>query len=321
MKQHCGIGAAGKVAAIVSMVACMAFAGSAQAEDETFVAPVADISTSSDTDGFHSLRLRLGALPSYENTWSHSGAVVQSTRYWHGEFRKDVAAVLGIYRDQRRDTLAGIDVEAGVARVSGHLRPVGEMTLRLSTSLSTAVDLNVSADLVETPRALERGISYTFVAASLEQRLSERFTFTGLAGWQQFTDGNSRPHLRARLIWLAVPDAGITLQLRYRQYWSREPDADGAYFNPQDYRQWLGVVAIRKRYAGWIYSGAVGAGKENSTGAGSHPASLAEARAEGPLGPDARLVLRAAYSRSAGFFDSPDYANRQIGASLVVPFH
>lgn len=295
-------------------------ASGARAEEENYVAPVADITTGSDSEGFHSLRLRLGALPFYDNNWSHSGAVVQATRYSQGEFRKDVAAVLGIYRDQRRDTLAGVDVEAGVARVSGHLRPVGEMTLRLSTSLSTAVDLNVSADLVETPRALERGTAYTFVAASLEQRLSERFTFTGLTGWQQFTDGNARPHLRARLIWLAAPDAGITLQLRYRQYWSREPAAGGAYFNPEDYRQWLGVVAVRKRYAGWIYSGAIGAGQENSTGAGSHPAYLVEARAEGPLGPDARLVVRATYNRSAGFIDSPDYASRQIGASLVLPF-
>lgn len=320
MKLQCGFRQRRMAATIAAALGCIALAGGAWAEDGTFVAPVSDISAGSDSDGFHSLRLRLGVLPSYQNTWSHSGAVVQSTSYSQGEFRKDVAAVLGIYRDQRRDTLAGIDVEAGVARVSGHLRPVGEMTLRLSTSLSTAVDLNASADLVETPRALERGIAYTFVAASLEQRLSERFTVTGLAGWQQFTDGNSRPHLRARLIWLAAPDAGITLQLRYRQYWSGEPDVGGAYFNPGDYRQWLGVMAIRKRHAGWIYSGALGAGQENSTGAGSHPAYLAEARAEGPLGPDARLVVRAAYNRSAGFIDSPDYASRQIGASLVLPF-
>ena len=320
MKQHCGIHHRRMAATIAVAIGCITLAGGARAEEEKYVAPIADISTGSDSDRFHSLRLRLGALPFYENTWSHSGAVVQTTRYSQGEFRTDVAAVLGIYRDQRRDTLAGVDVEAGVARVSGHLRPVGEMTLRLSTSLSTAVDLNVSADLVETPRALERGTAYTFVAASLEQRLSERFTFTGLTGWQQFTDGNARPHLRARLIWLAAPDAGITLQLRYRQYWSREPAAGGAYFNPEDYRQWLGVVAVRKRNAGWIYSGAIGAGQENSTGAGSHPAYLVEARAEGPLGTGARLVVRAAYNRSAGFIDSPDYASRQIGASLVLPF-
>ena len=197
MRQNCGMRHRRMAATFAVAIGGITLAGGARAEEENYVAPVADISTGNDSDGFHSLRLRLGALPFYENTWSHSGAVVQATRYSQGEFRKDVAAVLGIYRDQRRDTLAGVDVEAGVARVSGHLRPVGEMTLRLSTSLSTAVDLNVSADLVETPRALERGTAYTFVAASLEQRLSERFTFTGLAGWQQFTDGNARPHLRA----------------------------------------------------------------------------------------------------------------------------
>ncbi len=320
MKKFRNIRMATIAAVTITTISGVTSVGVARAEEETFVAPMADFSVGSDSDGFKSLRLRLSVLPSYANTWSHSGAVIQSTRYEQGDFRKDVAAVLGIYRDQRRDTLAGVDVEAGVARVAGHLRPVGEMNLRLSTSLNTSVDLIASADLVETPKALERGTAYTFAAASFEQRLSERFTFTGLAGWQHFTDGNSRPHVRARLIWLAIPDAGITLQLRYRQYWSRELDVGGAYFNPQDYRQWLGVVAMRKRHAGWIYSGALGAGQENSTGAGSHPAYLAEARAEGPLGPNARLVLRAAYNRSAGFIDSPDYASRVIGGSVVIPF-
>ena len=134
MKLQCGFRQRRMAATIAAALGCIALAGGAWAEDGTFVAPVSDISAGSDSDGFHSLRLRLGVLPSYENTWSHSGAVVQSTSYSQGEFRKDVAAVLGIYRDQRRDTLAGIDVEAGVARVSGHLRPVGEMTLRLSAA-------------------------------------------------------------------------------------------------------------------------------------------------------------------------------------------
>ncbi|MEP7156891.1 MAG: hypothetical protein ABI905_14020 [Betaproteobacteria bacterium] len=307
--------------AIVVAIACNFLCGAARAaEEENYFAPIVDANSASDTDGFRSLRFRAGALARYENQWSYAGAVAQTTHYSQENYKKDVAAVLGVYRDQRRDNLAGVDIEAGVARVSGRLRPVGDMTLRLSTTLHTAIDLNASADLVETPKALDRAIGYTFVAAGIEQQLDERFTFTGLAGWQHFSDGNSRPHLRARLIWLAVPEQGITLQARYRQYWSRELDVGRAYFNPEDYRQWLGVIAIRKRHAGWVYSGALGAGQETSTGAGTHPAYLAEARIDGPIGPAARLVIRAAYNRSAGFIDSPDYASRMIGASVVVPF-
>jgi hypothetical protein len=290
----------------------------AASDDDSRFAAGGDILATSDTEGLRSLRVRALAL-TYANPWSYAGAEVQSTRYAQGDSRIDVPAVLGVYRDQRRDTLAGVDVEAGVARVSGHLRPIGEAGLRLSRDLSSALDLTASADVVDTPRALERGIGYTFLAAGGEHALGGRFTVAGLAGWQAFSDGNARTHLRARLIWLAVPEEGITLQLRARQYASREEDVEGAYFNPQDYRQWLGVAAIRKRHAGWTFSAALGAGQERSSGLAWRPSYLAEARAEGPIAGDARLVLRAGYNRSAGFVDNPEYAYRYVGANLVIP--
>ncbi len=288
-------------------------------EAETF-ALVADLGVSADTDGFHAIRTRLGGLTPYENRWKFSGVEAQSMHYTQGAYRQDAVAIMGVYRDQRRDSLVGIDAEAGVARIAGHLRPIGDVTLRLSTTLGTAVDLIASADLVETPKALERAIGYTFFAANAERQFGERLTATALAGWQHFSDGNARAHVRARLIWLAMPDAGITLQLRYRQYSTREADVGGAYFNPEDYRQWLVVAAVRRRAAGWIHSGALGAGQEHLTGATRHASYLVEARSEGPISADVRLVLRASYSRSAGFIDSPDYANRLVGGTLVLPF-
>jgi hypothetical protein len=310
-------GAAMRIAVVAT---CIAWAGAAAAEDARYFAPVADVVVATDTDGFHAFRSRAGGLYPYVNSWSYAGAAAQSTHYTQSDFRKDVAGVLGLYRDQRRDTLAGVDVEAGVARVSGRLRPIGDATWRLTPALGTAVDLTASADLVETPKALDRSIGYTFVAAGVEQQFDERFTATGFAGWQSFSDGNARAHLRARLIWLAVPEQGITLQLRYRQFSTREDDVGGAYFNPDVYRQWLGVAAIRKRNAGWVLSGALGAGQEQSTGVDSHPSYLAEARAEGLITGDLRLVLRVGYYRSAGFIDSPNYAYRLFGATLVLPF-
>jgi hypothetical protein len=304
----------------VRIVTCIAWAGTAAAQDAPHFAPFADVVVANDSDGFHAFRARTGGFYPYANPWSHSGAAVQSTRFTQGEFSKDVAGVLGLYRDQRRDSLAGVEVEAGVVRVSGHLRPIGDATWRLTPLPGTAVDLTASADPVETPKALDRGIGYTFLAAGVEQQFGKRFTATGLAGWQSFSDGNSRAHLRARLIWLAVPEQGITLQLRYRQYSTHDADVGGAYFNPDDYRQWLGVAAIRKRYAGWVFSGGLGAGQERSTGDGLHASYIAEARGEGPIAGDVRLALRAGYYRSAGFIDSPNYAYRFVGATLVLPF-
>lgn len=304
--------------ACAALLGAWPFAAPATEEPPAAFAPLVDFAVSADTDGFHASRSRLGELR-YDNPWSYAGVLVQSTRYTQGRFAREVPAVLAAYRDQRRDTLAGVEAEAGVVNVNGHARPIGDVTLRLSKTLGTAVELIASADVVETRKALERGIGHAFLAAGFEHALTERFTAIVLAGWQAFTDGNARPHLRARLVWLAVPEQGVTLQLRYRQYASRDEDVEGAYFNPERYRQWLGVAAIRKRLDGWIYSGALGAGREQLAPGGSRPSYLAEIRAEGPLAGDARLVMRAAYNRSAGYVDAADYAYRQLGLTVLVP--
>jgi hypothetical protein len=301
--------------ALVSAVWCV----NAAAQDESRQALIGSLDFSSDTEGFDALRARAGGLYSYANPWSLTGLEAQSTRYQQKDFHAEVYGVLGLYRNQRRDTLAGIDIEAGVARVSGRLRPIGEASWRLTPTAASSVALTASADLVETAPALESGIGSTFITVSGEQQFAERFTATGLAGWQDFTDRNSRTHLRASLIWLAVPAAGMTMQVRYRQYASSEADVSGAYFNPNRYRQWLGVVAIRKRHAGWILSGALGAGQEHLIGADSHSSYLAEFRADGPIIGAARLLVRAGYYRSAGFIDSPDYAYQVASATVVVP--
>ncbi len=291
----------------------------AAAQEPTSQTPFADFVASSDTEGFHALRKRAGLFDPYSNPWSYTGVAVQSTRYSQGAFHREVSGAVLQYRDQRRDTLAGLDLEAGAVSVSGHLRPVGDVTLRMTPTLGTSVDLIAAADLVETRKALDRGIGYTFVAAAVERQFGERFTTIGLAGWQSFSDGNSRVHLRARAIWLVVPEHGVSLQGRYRQYSSRDSDVGGAYFNPDTYRQWLAVAAIRKRHAGWVFSAAVGAGQEDTGDGGPHASYLAEARGEGPIGGEARLVLRAGYYRSAGFVGDPDYGYRMVGANVVVP--
>ena len=300
--------------------ASLAASGPATSQVDPGRALGSDVFVTRDSDGMAATRARATGLAAYANPWSYSGIAVQSVRYGQGDFRVHVPAVLGVYRDQRRDTLAGIDIEAGVARVAGHLRPVGEATFRWHPAAATAVDLAVSADLVETQAALRRGIGYTFASAAVEHELGERLTVAGLAGWQSFSDGNARTHLRGRAIWLAVPEHGVSLQLRMRQYASRDDDVGGAYFNPDDHRQWLGVAAIRKRHAGWTFSAALGAGQERSSGLGWRPAYLAEVRAEGAVAGNVRLVVRAGYNRSAGFVDDPDYAHRFVGLGIVIPF-
>jgi len=279
-----------------------------------------DVSASEDASHFHTLRLRAGALLRYESPFDYAGVAAQTTRYEQSGWQRDAQAVMLLWRNQHRDTLAGTIAEAGLVRIGGRTRPIGDVTWSLRPATHTGIELLAAGDLVETRRALERATAYTFAGISAEQQVSERFTVIGLAGYQHFTDGNARVHLRGRMIWLLVPEHGITAQVRYRQFESNQIDVDDAYFNPGRYRELQGAVAIRKRYAGWIWSGTLAAGRERIDGTVEHPTALAELRTEGTIGNGVRLALHVSYNRSAGFAVADRYWYRVIGASVIVPF-
>jgi hypothetical protein len=280
-------------------------------------AVLGNLEFASDTDGFHASRFRTGGLYPYTSWFDHLGAAAQTTHYSQGGWSRDANAVLGIWRNQAPATLAGVNAEAGVVQVAGHTRGVGDATWGFRPAADTGIELIAAGDLVATQKAIDRAIAYGFFAASVEQSFAERFTAIGLLGYQPFTDGNDRLHFRARLIWQAAPDYGINLQLRWRQYDSRKDDVEGAYFNPDRYRQWQGVVAFRRRFGSWTWLGGVGAGRETINGTDSNPVRMAEIRAEGALSDAVRLAWHASYNRSTGFVDAPDYAYREIGVTLI----
>jgi hypothetical protein len=301
------------------VLAALAFvlASSAHAEAP---AALGNFDVSSDTDGFHAARVRVGGLDPYGSYVDHFGVAVQTTRYSQSDWSRNAAGVVGLWRNQDPKTLAGINAEAGVVNVAGHTRGVGDVTWGLRPEPETGVELIAAGDLVGTQKAIERAIAYGFFAASVEHTFAERFTAIGLAGYQSFTDGNDRLHLRARLIWQAVPEYGVNVQLRWRQYESRKDDVDGAYFNPDRYRQWQAALGMRRRFGSWVWIGSLGAGRETINGTDTHPVRVAEIRGEGALTDRLRLALYALYSRSTGYVDSPDYSYRQAGITLIYPF-
>ena len=291
---------------------------SAAAHAQTAV--LGDVSAIGDSDNFDSLRLRGGALLDYQSPFRYAGVAAQTTHYSQSGWNADAPAVLFLWRNQQRDTLAGTIAEGGVVRVAGRTRLIGDATWSLRPAKRTGVELLASSDLVETHRAIEDATAYTFGGVSVEQDLSKRFTAIGLAGVQRFTDGNERVHLRGRLIWLLVPEQGISAQLRWRQFRSDQLDVGNAYFNPERYREWQAALAMRKRYAGFVWSATVAAGREAIDRNIRQTTKLAEVRAEGNVGKGMRLAVHASYNRSAGFGTSPQYSYRTIGMTLIVPF-
>jgi hypothetical protein len=51
----------------------------------------------------------------------------------------------------------------------------------------------------------------------------------------------------------------------------------------------------------------------------SRSPTIAALRGEGPIGGNTRLAVQAAYNRSAGFSNSPDYWYTLVGVTLIVP--
>jgi hypothetical protein len=299
--------------------AALAFALAASAPAQS-PAVLGNVDYASDTDGFHATRVRAGALASYRSAFEYAGVAAETTRYSQDDWYRRAGGVVGVWRDQNPATLAGIDALAGFTRVAGHTRAIGDVTWSLRPATNTGVELIGAGDVVGTRAAVDRGIAYGFLGASVEQTFAERFTAIGLAAYQPFTDGNERTHLRGRLIWVVAPEYGVNVQARWRQYESSRQDVGGAYFNPERYRQWQGAIAVRRRLAGWLLSGSFGAGRETINGTDSHPVRVAELRAEGALGDHARLVFYALYSRTTGYVDAPDYAYRQVGITLIHTF-
>jgi hypothetical protein len=72
--------------------------------------------------------------------------------------------------------------------------------------------------------------------------------------------------------------------------------------------------------AGWIWSGAIGFGRETINGTSTQPTRLAEVTAQGALFDGVRLAITAIYNKSTGYVDSPDYSYRRLGVTLIYPF-
>lgn len=312
-------GASGAMLATLWVAASLAPAGVAAAGSEgNHIAAIAQAGFDHDVDGFGGRMLRGGLLFDYDSYLRHAGIAVQNVNYAQDGWSKDVPGIVGIYRQQRA-TLEGIRAEAGLVSVDGRPRVVGEANWSLRPRPSTGVELIAAGDVVGTREAIEHGITYGLVAASVEQQFGERVTVIALAGWQPFTDGNSRNLLRARTIVSIFPEQGISAQIRWRQFSSSEADVAGAYFNPDQYRNWDAGLSLRHRVGGWIVAGLAGGGQERIDDQSWKPTGILEVRAEGPLSGDKHLAVSVLYSNAAGFATEPDYWYGSINVSLIMP--
>ena len=297
----------------------VAAAGAASAQTPL----LAEAQFSADADRFTMQRVAAGAAFRYANAFDYTGANAGYTRYAQHGWSAGGARVALVHRDQVAATGEGLVIDVGVSSIGGRTRAVGEATFNRRLGESTGIELLAASDWVETRAAIEDGLVSTFAAASVEQDFGTRITAIALAGRQHFSDGNDRTHLRGRLIFAALPEQGVTLQLRYRGYTSSDLSVLRRYFNPESYENADILLSVRRRFAtdagAWTASAFAGGGRERIDRGTRNPTAAAGLRAEGPLPGRAYLRLFASYQRASGYEAGPDYWYSHLGALLILP--
>jgi hypothetical protein len=270
-----------------------ALAGAAVAEDQA-LRP--ELFVSSDSDGNDSQRLSLGWDWRHEDIENWQGMRLERARFsgdgWSETSERLYVRAAGVSGKWRWRGEAGTDGDDLLGSASVHSEEPWRKEMFLER------------DVLETREGLALGRVHTFVGAALDVPISERWTATGLAGLQDFGGDNLRRHLRANLVYAVLPEQGLSLQLRLRQFNDSDP-RELDYFAPGRYREALAVVSMRRFVGGYQWRATAGLGRKDFTGAASQPARMLELDFQTPK--DRGRYLRA----TAGYSDAP--SNNAVG--------
>lgn len=273
-----------------------------------------------DTDGFKSARLRVGALVHYQSAYDLIAVGGGGTYYKQDDWSKERYTLAGAIRKMDRATGAGVTATAGISSVGDHLKLFGEGTWNIRLSQSTGVEFIGQRDFVETRAALDTGTMTNYLAASVDHAVNDRFTVIGLAGGQWFSDDNHRTHLRGRAIYALLPEQGLSVQVRAQGYESSRPGG-GLYFNPDRYERADIGLRLRRSIADWRVLATAGGGQEWIDHATRNPTSYAELGGQRSLASNLTLALTFAYYRAseADSVGSGDYNWRYFRALFIIP--
>ncbi len=249
-----------------------------------------ELFVSSDTDGNHSQRSALGwdvRRTDIEHWW---GLKVERARY-SGTGWREVQETLAV-------RAAGGD---GGWRWQGEVGSNGQDLLGSASMHSTEEarkEFFIERAVLETRQGLALERVHTYAGAAMDFPMSARWSASALAGAQDFGAGNLRRHLRGNLVFALLPEQGLSLQLRLRQFNDSDP-GELDYFAPGRYRQALAVVSMRRFVGGYQWRATAGLGRQDFTGVDSQPARLLELDFQTPK--DRGRFLRA----TLGYSDAP----------------
>jgi hypothetical protein len=274
----------------------------------------------SDSEGFSTYKYNAGLLPLYEHGEKYTGISYQHNYFTQGGWDSSAEVYTILTKAINPRTGLGYNVNLGYNLENSHKLITTDSNYGFRVTDSTKAELFINRDRVETQNSLNNGIYYTMGGASIEQQVTERFTAVLMGANMYFSDTNTRPIARAKLIYDLVPEYGITAQLRYRQYWDTNTSVVNNYFNPNQYIENMFAFGARKRIEGWMFSGTAGVGRQSINQGPSTTTQLYELAATSPVASnDYYFKTRAGYGKSAGFL-GPNYFYRYIMEELIFPF-
>lgn len=296
----------------------------ARGSTETSVAHVVDpgavalpeIFHASDTDGLVIDKLSASYWPWYQSGSQWQGVEVQTQRYSQGGNSLHAQTLAYGYSAVDPRTGLGLNWRAGWNQGLGSGLAVGE--LNWSSQFTERLSWGVFAgrDWVESIGALQQSIHYDLAGGSLDYQLHPRLTAIGSLAYTRFSDGQDRQQQRARLVWDAWPDQGVTLQWSYKRQYGATDGVRRTYFNPQQLDESLGFVGWRRRVEGWQIYARTGWGYQKLLDQEHTPARSTDLQLTSPVYGQRFFKLRAGYSETLGL-NGPGYVYRFVDLQWV----
>jgi hypothetical protein len=286
-----------------------------------YAASIPEYYVSSDSEGFVTNKYKASAYGIYKNPDNYTGIQIQHNQFRQNNWDSSAQQYGLVTKAVDTRTGLGYNLNVGYNLQNGYKLLTTDSNYSLKLTNTTQAEFLLFRDRVETQNSLTNGIYYTMAGVSIEQKIIDRLSVVVFGGNLYFSDTNTRPTIKAKIIYDLVPDYGITGQIRYRQFRNTNTGVTNNYFNPNTYSESMLALGLRKRINNWMVNGVAGVGQQ-SVDSGPHTTTqLYELALTSPpvTANNMHIRAKAGYSESASF-GGPNYSHRYFMGELISPF-
>ena len=273
--------------------------------------------SSADSDNMRITKVGGGLLYRYKNAQHYSGLLWEHQRFSQtGQAALNGQSLSWVTQHLNPATALGYQLKAGYSSTPKHSLFTFDGSMAYAASDQTRLEWFASRDRVDSMTALQAGTHYTLVGGALDYALHPRLTAVASLAHTQFSDRTDRNQTRLRLIWDALPQHGITLQLLHKNQWG-DANSQG-YFNPNRLQERMAAIGWRHRIHGWLVAARFSAGQQQVNHNRWEPARLSELQLTSPPSLNGQLKLRFGEQKNWDL-SGPNYRYRSIDLQWVMP--